>query len=127
MILVVDDNEILGLTVCDLLEEINVSALLLNSANKAIEWLKKHPCELIISDLNMPDGNGIDLSRWVRESKPDIKIIIMTALNQIDILHTERFWEISDRPLLRKSFTSSELFKLVNETIKRLDHSTKVS
>ena len=127
MILVVDDNEILALTVCDLLEEINLSTLLFKSANETIEWLKEHSCDLIISDLNMPDGNGIDLSCWVRENKPDINLIIMTALNQVDILHTEKFWELSDRTLLKKPFTCSELFKLVNEALKRDEHSTKVS
>ena len=45
------------------------------------ELFLAHPFEMIICDINLPDGNGLDFIRKVRE-KSNVYIICLTALDQ---------------------------------------------
>lgn len=50
-----------------------------SSVDDAIELLKSEKFDLVISDYNMPEKNGIELVRLVKENSPDIRIIITSA------------------------------------------------
>jgi two-component system response regulator PilR (NtrC family) len=50
----------------------------------AIELLRKEPAELIVSDVRMPDMNGIELLRAARELFPDVEVIMMTAFANVE-------------------------------------------
>lgn len=50
----------------------------------ALEELRKDPADLIISDIKMPDMNGIDLLRAARELLPEVEVIMMTAFASVD-------------------------------------------
>ena len=48
--------------------------------------------DLILTDINMPKMNGIEMIELIREVSKEIPILILTAANQIDILSkTEKF------------------------------------
>jgi len=42
---------------------------------------------LIITDINIPGRDGIELSKYIKSKYPNIKIIILSMLNQSDIIH----------------------------------------
>ena len=48
----------------------------------AIEMLKNNKIDLILLDVLLPDSNGVDLCRKIKNSRPDIPILILSALNQ---------------------------------------------
>src|SRR5262245_33247658 len=50
----------------------------------ALEQLRQQPPDLIISDIRMPDMNGVDLLRAARELHPEVEIIMMTAFANVD-------------------------------------------
>ncbi|HVQ36016.1 MAG TPA: sigma-54 dependent transcriptional regulator, partial [Pyrinomonadaceae bacterium] len=54
------------------------------SAREAIEFLRELPADLIISDVRMPDMNGIELLRATRELLPNVEVIMMTAFANVD-------------------------------------------
>src|SRR5256885_2571769 len=54
------------------------------SGRKALEALEQEPADLIISDIKMPDMNGIDLLRTAREMLPEVEVIMMTAFASVD-------------------------------------------
>lgn len=41
--------------------------------------LKKHPCDIVLLDVNLPDINGVELCRIIRSSYPGVKIIALTG------------------------------------------------
>ena len=50
----------------------------------AMELLRAAPSDLIISDVRMPDMNGIELLRSARELFPEIEVVLMTAFANVD-------------------------------------------
>lgn len=83
-ILVVDDeqNSREGLTKILMKEGYEVIAA--ESGETALEEAKKQDFDLVITDLRMPEISGIDVLEKIREEKPDIGVIIVTAYGEVN-------------------------------------------
>jgi len=57
---------------------------LASRVNEALEVLKQHPIEIIITDLRMPEKSGVDLLREVKQIDSDIQVIIFTGYGQLE-------------------------------------------
>jgi len=55
-----------------------------NDSREAMELLCQHPVDLAIIDLTMPHISGEQLLAMIEEEHPDIPVIILSGLNQID-------------------------------------------
>ncbi|HEY0048062.1 MAG TPA: response regulator, partial [Pyrinomonadaceae bacterium] len=51
---------------------------------EALEKLQTEPAEVIISDVKMPDMDGIEMLRSVREVLPDVGVVMMTAFASVE-------------------------------------------
>jgi YesN/AraC family two-component response regulator len=49
------------------------------SGKSALELINKTSFDIMITDIKMPFMNGIELTKKVRELKPDMKVIVMTG------------------------------------------------
>jgi DNA-binding NtrC family response regulator len=81
--LVVDDEMSVCEAVKAILETEGMHILTTTSSLKAIEFVKKDHFDLIISDLKMPEMNGLDLYDRIREISEDSVFIIITAYGTI--------------------------------------------
>ena len=81
-VLVVDDAETVRELVVTVLEEMGLRAHGAENVTTAKKWLSYHVPPLIIVDVMMPDGNGLDLCRWIRSqgSIHSVPIIVMTGI-----------------------------------------------
>ena len=78
-ILVVEDDRLLNNTLC---YNLNTAGYTVDSAltkSVASSFLTKQDYDLIVLDVNLPDGNGFDFCREVKERRPDTAIIFLTA------------------------------------------------
>lgn len=50
---------------------------------EAMAAVAEHHPDVAVIDINLPDGNGIDLTRRLRESYPDLRILVLTAEDEI--------------------------------------------
>ena len=83
-ILVVDDDAIIVDSLREFLLLEGYDAEGAEDFDAALTLLEKRPYQIIISDVNMPDGDGFELLRVVKQRYPDIVVIIITGYGTIE-------------------------------------------
>ena len=63
---------------------------------EAIEKLKENPVDIIITDIRMPESDGLDLAKYVMEHYPEIKVIILTGYADFEYAKTAIKYNVSD-------------------------------
>lgn len=82
--LVVDDEVKVASMVGRWLEREGIVVETANSYLKAIEVAERFPCDLVFSDINMPDGSGLDLARWLKERDATIQVVMITGNTHVE-------------------------------------------
>jgi two-component system, NtrC family, response regulator PilR len=83
-LLIVDDELGMRQFLTHLFQRDGHSVRVAESGVRALEALRKEPADLIITDIKMPDMNGIELLRSARELLPEVEVIMMTAFASVD-------------------------------------------
>jgi two-component system OmpR family response regulator len=78
--LVVDDNRLLNRFLVTYLRGKGHTASSLTDASKVEAWLETNPCDAAVLDIGMPKIDGLSLISIVRQTHPDLPIIIFTGL-----------------------------------------------
>jgi two-component system response regulator PilR (NtrC family) len=78
-VLVVDDERSLRELLSIVLTREGYEVTSAESGRQALALLEKHPVDLLISDIRMPDLNGVDVLRAAKQSDPDVPVVMMTA------------------------------------------------
>ena len=81
-LMVVDDEIEVGKVVTELLSSLGFNADSDSSGKNAFRRIKNGKYTFLITDINMPELNGIELIKKVREEKLDISIIAMTGYDK---------------------------------------------
>jgi DNA-binding response OmpR family regulator len=107
-VLIVDDEETLTWSMARSLarDKDKYEVIIANNGREALNLLKKNKIDLVISDIRMPDINGLDLLVKIKKEYPQTKVIIMTAYGSSDVqkeanrrgslYYVEKPFEISD-------------------------------
>ena len=111
VLIVEDDNDYAAILAMNF-EAKNVSSPIVNSGNQAIEWLKSNKCHVIITDIRMPNGSGIELIQW-NANQPVIIPLIAVSGDLMAETETTQFCEIMGVPYMSKPLNISKLFELV--------------
>lgn len=83
-VLVVDDDEVTLERLATALACRDFETLRAKNAQEALDVFKNHPCNLIVSDIKMPEQDGFDLAQKIRELRPEAAVILMTAHSSVD-------------------------------------------
>ena len=83
-VLVVDDDDAVRLSCCRALEDAGYQVESAVDGNKAIEVLRETPVDVMITDIIMPDKEGMELIMEVSRDFPDVKIIAISGGGRID-------------------------------------------
>ena len=83
-ILVVDDDDLIRELIYEILEPSGYQIFLADNGNKALEILDREPIDLIITDIIMPDKEGIETIIEIKKKLPQAKIIAMSGGGQLD-------------------------------------------
>jgi DNA-binding response OmpR family regulator len=86
-VLIVDDEETLTWSMAKSLskDRDKYEVIIANNGKEALGLLKKDKIDLVISDIRMPDINGLDLLVQIKMNHPQTKVIIMTAYGSSDV------------------------------------------
>ena len=105
-----DDISIRTILSSDLEEKFDLK--LTSSASQLWKWVSNGIGDLIILDVVMPDANGLELIPKIKEIRPEIKIIIISAQNTL--LTAMQAIEKGAYEYLSKPFSLSEINKIIN-------------
>ena len=116
-ILVVEDDRELNKTVCSFLNLSGYEATGCLNANDAYDALFENVFDLIVSDIMMPEIDGFEFARNVRETNDNIPILFMTARD--DIASKQRGFKIGVDDYMVKPIDLDELFLRIGALLRR--------
>src|SRR5829696_1792704 len=83
----------------------------------ALAYLKREPCDVVISDVRMPDMDGIAFLQAARAFYPEIGIVLMTAFGTIDT--AREAFKLGADDFIQKPFNNDELKVIVKRTLEK--------
>ncbi len=127
-ILIVDDDRALSEIMKDMLENYGYEAELAGSVDEAFTLLTDKKYELVLLDINLPDGTGFDVCTELRRVS-DVPVIFASARTSLDDKVTG--FEAGADDYLPKPYSMKELLVRVNALMRRVygmgDKDEKVS
>lgn len=82
-LLIVDDEEAIREVISTLLEALGHDCSSVSNGRLAKEYLIQHQVDLVLSDMVMPEMDGLTLVEWLRKAEPDIPVIMVTAMHDL--------------------------------------------
>ncbi len=111
-ILLLEDDSILAQTLIELLESEGYSVTLARDGDEAADASYKNVFDLYIFDINVPDINGLELLRSLREADDKTPAIFISAL--VDLGSISKAFAIGAQDYIKKPFFPEELLIRVN-------------
>ncbi|HSR12523.1 MAG TPA: response regulator [Thermodesulfobacteriota bacterium] len=116
-ILVVDNGETIRETLVKILEREGYSVLTAEDGQVALNLLKDHKVNLILSDVCMPRIDGNKLLKMAKTIQPDVEVILMTGHGKTEMgLEALRAGAFD---FIQKPFTKLSLNKTVKQALER--------
>jgi len=84
---------------------------------EALTLLQAEPADVVISDVKMPDMDGIEMLRSIRETLPDLGIVFMTAFASVEA--AREAFKLGADDFIQKPFDVEELKLIVKKTIEK--------
>lgn len=110
-ILVVEDNKINQMVTRKIIEKNNYSCKVVDDGFAALDILQAESFDLILMDINMPQINGFETTRRIRQRNVKIPIIALTAYDKEEILEEAKVSGMND--ILIKPFENVQLFQMI--------------
>ncbi len=83
-VLIVDDDEIILDSLCEFLSLEGFTTTGAKSLQTALAKLQNNSCSLVITDVNLPDGDGFELLEAIKQNHPQTVVILITAYGTIE-------------------------------------------
>lgn len=114
-ILIVEDEENLGITLSEYLKGLGHGCFWAKDAKTARELFSLQRPGVILMDIGLPDGNGLDLAREFRKIRKDFVLLFLSALNDPET--KVEGLEIGADDYITKPFALKELILRLNRIL----------
>ncbi len=117
-VLIVDDSQTLRHMLSDLLEENGMQVVAATNGLEAKKYIQASAPDLVITDLIMPEMNGYELCRWIKNEPSTQKIPVLICSTKSE--EFDRYWGMKQGAdaYITKPFHPPELLKTVRQLLK---------
>jgi len=122
-ILIVDDEPIVRESLRDWLEDAGYKVVTAETGEQALELISEKDFSVVILDIRLPGRTGIAVLKEVKDKKPDIKAIIITAYPTSDL--TAEALKLGAIDYLVKPIAPDDLERLVREAVRNAQAKTR--
>lgn len=112
-VLIVDDNEDLLKTFSIILERRGFNVDTAENGALAVDKFKEHNFDVILMDIVMPQMNGVEAFRKIKEMHPGATVILMTAYSEDELIKTAK--SEGARRVIHKPLRVDQLIELIKE------------
>jgi len=116
-VLVVDDEKVIRDGCCRILEPEGLNVVTAENGQEALELLEREPVNVVLCDLKMPVMGALGVLEKVRESHPNIPVIIITGHGTIE--SAVECMRRGAYDFITKPFRADHLFLLVRRALER--------
>jgi DNA-binding NtrC family response regulator len=116
-ILVVDDEEIVIKSCLRILDGADYQVEAVQDGREALRKVEEIPYDILILDIMMPGMDGLEVLRRVKETHPDVDVIMVTGLSQIDT--AVQAMKLGAFDYISKPFEPDELIMVVQRALER--------
>lgn len=119
-VLVVDDEPYILLMIKKMLEQSGHEVDLASNGKEGLEMLNNKPFDILITDIVMPEKEGLETIREVRHKYPELKIIAISGGGRLDsneYLEPARLF--GAKRIIKKPFQKAEIINAVNELLQK--------
>ena len=120
-ILVIDDDSYICNLLVNYLEKNGYQTQYSLTGNKGIKLIEKKKFDLVLSDFRLPDGDGMEILKKIKELKPDLPVIIMTAY--ADVRMAVKLIKSGAFDYVTKPIQPEEILNLINKAT--INHNKK--
>ena len=122
-VLVVDDSKSMRSLTRKQLENLHINVIEASSAKEAIEILQesKEYIPLVVTDYEMPDMNGMELTMELRQRYPKDKLAIIALSGNEDNKIATEFLRHGANDFIKKTYTSEEFAVRINVNLELID------
>ncbi len=116
-ILLVEDDRILAQSLKSYLETAGFQVTLATSYSEAVDQIERKGYDMYVLDVNLGDGDGINLVRDLRDMKDDTPTIFISALT--DVENITRGFSVGAEDYIKKPFDPEELVVRIRARLKK--------
>jgi PAS domain S-box-containing protein len=117
-ILIVEDDPGFASYLKRLLRRDDLKLITASSGRQAIEYLDRHPIDIVLQDIGLPDINGYQVMDQIRQRFPEVLVIVMTG--EVTVESAVEALRKGAYDYLRKPFESMDLVNTVENALERL-------
>ncbi len=114
-VLVVDDEAVVVNSIRKILTRKGFAVEEAFTCKDALAQVFSHDYDLVLLDMKMSDGNGIDVLQRIKAKRPDLRVVIVTGYASIDTAVDAIQKGASD--YIPKPFTPDELYSMTNRVL----------
>jgi DNA-binding NarL/FixJ family response regulator len=105
--------------VCSTLEESGYSVIAAEDGKIALRTIEEHQPHLIVTDVSMPDMDGYELVRWLRQHPVFRFLPVIFLMGKADIEERIRVYQLGGDAYLCKPFEFKELYAVTRNLLER--------
>ena len=119
-VLAVDDNPVFLNLLEDILKRKGYENVRTSTSGKeALNLIKEDPPNLVLLDMKMPEMDGIETLKEIRKINPDLKVIMLTAVDSANLEREAREIGVSD--FLRKELGIEVFLQTLDKILKTVE------